>query len=140
MGYCTIYSLSWDCSKENVRRLCEHKVTKGAKFCPECGVSTSPVDVETLISKWIKQEKLQNNDFCYGISEFGKSNDSCKWYQHDDDMKKLSEKFPNVIFTLEGTGEEPGDQWKKYYFDGKVQEAKAIITFDEFDKNKLVKM
>jgi len=61
----------------------------------------------------------------------------CKWYEHDDDMLRLSERYPMVVFTLSGEGEESGDIWKKYYCAGKVQIARAKITFDPFDKDKL---
>lgn len=63
--------------------------------------------------------------------------DATKWYDHDKDMKELSKKFPHVLFTLEGEGEESGDIWKKYYKNGKCQRCRAKITFDEYDESKL---
>jgi hypothetical protein len=62
---------------------------------------------------------------------------SCKWYNHDIDMKNYSLQYPNVRFTLNGEGEENGDIWFKYYKNGKVQVCKAIITYDDFDETKL---
>jgi hypothetical protein len=64
--------------------------------------------------------------------------DECKWYDHDDDMKKVSLKYPEIIFKLHGEGEESGDIWDKYYKNGKVQKAAAKISYDEFDESKLV--
>jgi len=64
--------------------------------------------------------------------------DSCKWYEHDQHMRQVSLSNKGTIFILQGKGEESGDIWKKYYLDGKCQEARAIITFDEFDESKLV--
>lgn len=61
----------------------------------------------------------------------------CKWYGHNDDMLRLSERYPMVVFTLSGDGEESGDIWKKYYCAGKVQVARANISFEPFDKTKL---
>jgi hypothetical protein len=63
--------------------------------------------------------------------------EQCKWYESDEDMKKISKKYPLTIFVLEGEGEESGDLWKKYFLNGKMQEAKAKITYDEFDEKKL---
>lgn len=59
------------------------------------------------------------------------------WYEHESDMKKISREFPGVLFLLEGEGEEAGDLWKKYFRSGKMQTAKAVITFEPFDESKL---
>jgi len=67
---------------------------------------------------------------------FGYS-DSCKWYNHQDDMLTLSKIYPNVVFVLEGEGEESEDLWIKYFKNGKMQVCKAEITFEKFDENKL---
>jgi hypothetical protein len=63
--------------------------------------------------------------------------EDCKWYEHIEDMKEYSKKYPKVLFTLSGHGEDYEDIWKKYFLNGKVQIEKARITFDNFDKNKL---
>ena len=64
--------------------------------------------------------------------------DDIKWYEHDSDMRLISEQYPDILFTLYGEGEEPGDLWIKYYQNGKCQTENAKITFGKFDKNKLV--
>jgi hypothetical protein len=61
----------------------------------------------------------------------------CSWYEHDEDMKAYSKQYPTLIFKISGEGEESGDIWVKYYKDGKVQECKAKVTYDEFDESKL---
>lgn len=60
-----------------------------------------------------------------------------KWYDHHNDMVKISKMFPSELFTLEGEGEESGDIWKAYYKNGLCQDCPAKITFDEFDEGKL---
>ena len=69
-----------------------------------------------------------------GYSPF---DEECKWYEHEDDMKEFSKRFPNVLFTLSGEGEEAGDIWKKYFKNGKVQVSKARIIVDDFEESEL---
>ena len=64
--------------------------------------------------------------------------DQCKWYDHTEDMRKISEKYQNVIFSLYGNGEEDGDMWVKYFMNGKVQSEEAVITYADFDPKKLM--
>ena len=66
-----------------------------------------------------------------------KSGYRCKWYEHQKHMKHFSKQFPTTLFTLSGEGEEPGDLWKKYFLNGKIQVANAKITYDKFDARKL---
>lgn len=61
--------------------------------------------------------------------------DTLKWYDHEEDTKKISKKYPDFLFKLKGHGEEAGDVWLKYFLNGKMQKAK--ITFEEFDPQKL---
>ena len=63
--------------------------------------------------------------------------ESCKWYEHEEDMRKFSKKYPKIIFLLKGEGEQSGDIWRKYFKNGKMQECKAKITFDDFNEEKL---
>lgn len=57
--------------------------------------------------------------------------ESRKWYNYKDDMRKLSLAFPNTYFLLYGTGEEQGDVWKAYFYNGKVQIIKATLSFKD---------
>lgn len=63
--------------------------------------------------------------------------DNVKWYEHDAFMVSLSLKFPNVLFTLSGEGEEAGDLWRSYYKNGKHQLCDAVITYPEYDESKM---
>ena len=63
--------------------------------------------------------------------------DACKWYEHEQDMRAFSKKFPKKLFTLKGEGEESGDVWIKYFQDGKMQSCKATLVFPEFDTRKM---
>ena len=41
--------------------------------------------------------------------------DSMKWYDHCDDMIELVQEYPEMIFMLEGHGEDIEDHWREYY-------------------------
>ena len=41
--------------------------------------------------------------------------DTCKWYEHEEEMRQFSKRFPDVVFKLSGEGEESGDIWVKYF-------------------------
>ena len=57
--------------------------------------------------------------------------ESRKWYNYKNDMRKLSLAFPNTYFLLYGVGEEQGDVWKAYFCNGKVQIIKATLSFKD---------
>ena len=61
----------------------------------------------------------------------------CKWYEHDEDMLKLSLEFPYILFTLHGDGEDSEDMWYTYYLNGKMQEDRAQIVYNGFDERLL---
>lgn len=92
-----------------------------------------------------KLEILENQDYSVDyekeISELADYqncfDDEIKWYGHEEDMRRYSEKYPNVLFKLYGDGEENGDLWVEYYRNGLMQREKAKITFNEFNESKL---
>jgi len=132
MGYYTCYTLEFETDER--RPACNHNKSEGAKYCPECGKSTFGIAVRDQILEYIKG----NENMLSALGEDGESGEACKWYEHNEDMAKLSKAFPTVLFTLSGEGEENEDLWKQYWLGGKYQEAKAKIAFDKFDKSKLV--
>ena len=78
-----------------------------------------------------------NENADWAIDENGEQQESCKWYEHEVELKAFSKKYPEVIFCLHGTGEEPGDVWDKYFLNGKWQYCKAKIVIPPFDPTKL---
>lgn len=121
MGYQTDYRLTWIGGKPS------------SKPCSHCGGS-GQIPIEDAV-----QEFIDNEPFLYGGKEpiAGSLEDSCKWYEHEDDMKRLSKEFPEVVFQLNGEGEESGDVWVKYFKNGKMQVDKAEIKLAPFDATKL---
>jgi hypothetical protein len=85
----------------------------------------------------IETFRKENEDANYALNEEGYTLEYCKWYNHEEDLKTFSAKYPEVLFILEGEGEEPGDMWKKYFQNGKCQTATAQITFEKFNPDKL---
>jgi len=73
----------------------------------------------------------------YVLEEDLSCSDSAKWYEHEEDMRKISEQIKDVLFLLEGEGEESGDVWKEYYLNGKMQRCQAELVFPEFNEDKL---
>ena len=55
-----------------------------------------------------------------------------KWYDHVEDMIKLSKVFPETLFILDGWGEELGDLWRELYMDGERVRADLMFTFSDF--------
>lgn len=78
-----------------------------------------------------------NEDMSYALETDGSTSESRKWYDNEDDMRKMSREIQGILFTLSGEGEESGDIWKAYFRDGKMQLEKATITVAPFDESKL---
>ena len=114
MGYSTRYNLTW----------------KPLNEVPQ-------YEVDDLVGAAIRAAKEKDSDFMYAIDDSGESEDTCKWYDHEKEVKSFSKKFPKVLFMLSGEGEESGDIWKKFFLNGKMQVTKARLVFDEFDASKL---
>lgn len=88
-------------------------------------ISENPQTVQQAI-----EEKSQ-------YSFYGGQTDTVKWYDWKEHCLEVSKDFPNLVIKVEGDGEEQGDQWKAYIKNGKIQIAKAVVTFEEFDEAKL---
>lgn len=49
-----------------------------------------------------------------------------KWDKHEEDMKKLSKKYPDIEFKLEGIEIDTYIVWLKYFLDGKLVSKKIL--------------
>ena len=96
---------------------------------------------EKLLKMFEEDEDEYGKDWDWTVAEFNGVNigESSKWYESDEDMKILSsrEEYKDVLFILEGEGEDNDDMWKAYYKNGKVHRVDAEITFPKFDESKL---
>lgn len=126
MGYYTKYFLEID--NDNKVPNCDHN-SNALKFCPECGVRYGTVPLLEKLKKEILAE--------FEDAGFAGQHDEVKWYEHEKDMRAFSLKYPDILFTLRGEGEESGDIWRKYFKAGKVQVVRETLVFDEYDEKKL---
>ncbi len=136
MGYYTHYSLQIDSSlfeaKNEEAKETEIEAVKQSGMTKEMKSNV----ISLIEAKYADNSNLTILDV---IEEIGHNpfDDSCKWYEHDEDMIQISEKYKNVLFTLTGTGEEKYDIWRKYYYNGKMQSVTGKVVYDSFDPAKL---
>jgi hypothetical protein len=53
-------------------------------------------------------------------NDYDPFDDACKWYDHETDLRVASEKLRDVIIRVDGEGEDSGDVWTLYAFNGQV--------------------
>jgi hypothetical protein len=115
--------------------------------------TTYELDIQGQAANWVQGVDEQGNSVRVNIgydhaaiereivAQSGYSSlfegESVKWYDHDEEMKAVSKKYPDLLFTLTGVGEESGDMWCKYYQAGKCQHELARIEYGKFDPAKL---
>ena len=63
--------------------------------------------------------------------KIGERTDQITWYNHEEDMVKLSLLYPEVSFQIDGEGEEAGDIWRATVKNGEFQRKTARIVFDD---------
>ena len=54
-----------------------------------------------------------------------------KWYDCKEDMIKISEEFPQLVFELEGDGEDKEDYWRAYFHNGDCEECSGNIVYEK---------
>jgi len=57
-----------------------------------------------------------------------------KWYsdEYDKTFLKLSKKYKNYMFQLQGFGEVTGDAWETRYFQGSMEDVEAHFEYPPF--------
>lgn len=74
--------------------------------------------------------------------DIAKMEDGCcyliaKWYHFIDAIDTISKKFPEVFFEIYGEGADDGNKFRMYVRNGCCQVEEAIITYGEYDPNKM---
>lgn len=135
MGY-THFSLHIDNSQ--VKDVTEKKKQSEIEEIQQSNISD---ELKKRLIKDVKkmyETSIVTQDDVVNLLDFNPFNQSCKWYEHTEDMCRVSKEYSNVLFILTGNGEEPEDMWVKYFMNGKVQVENAVITYGKFDPKKLV--
>ena len=81
------------------------------------------------------EEEMKAMDLA--VDSIKTQSDDMKWYDHEEDMRDFSKKFPDVLFILDGAGEESGDIWKKYFKNGLMQSLKPKLKFPPYNPARL---
>ena len=130
MGYYTYFTLGVHKKKYDVNNT---EVTVDFEIEKKIAVELAKLIYE------IKPTEMTESDIKYlaEVEERGiyaVLDDSLKWYEHEDDMCKLSAMFPDLYFTLEGDGEEFDDFWRKLFHNGQcIGCVDGEIYYPDFD-------
>lgn len=116
MGYYTCYTLAAEFDENAMAEARSNELIHEIELM---GVFTKDNDIEDLIRG-------------FEISSY------TKWYDYEKDMKILSAKFPEVLFTLSGDGENSEDLWMKYYIAGMGTENVIEFVRHPFSEKLLV--
>lgn len=66
------------------------------------------------------EKMLEDIDAIMGDNEMSSSESTyAKWYSYRKDIKNLSLKYPNIIFRVNGDGEDSNDLWQDFWHAGK---------------------
>ena len=94
------------------------------------------ITIQEIYKQWENNE-FKFEGFEYYLDEDGDCSTEGKWYSHREDMVELSKRYKDVVFLLEGYGEDSGDIWKEYYKNGLMQYCPVKMTFDEYNEEEL---
>ena len=66
------------------------------------------------------QKMLEEIDAMMGDNEMSSFESiNAKWYSYEKDIKQLSLKYPDIIFRVNGDGEDSDDLWQDFWHAGK---------------------
>lgn len=63
-----------------------------------------------------------------------------KWCNWKADMIKLSKKFPKMLFSLDGNGEENLDMWDAHFCNGNLNYRKIQTFWEKFDSEEFYRL
>jgi hypothetical protein len=82
----------------------------------------------------IPQFRKENENAEYALDDDGNFYEEAKWYYSQDELCEFSLKHPDVLFLLEGDGEDSENFWRLYVKNGKKHHQVGIVTYPEFDE------
>lgn len=135
MGYYTTFSISVKGKLENKAKVAE--LQKAKKEAETLTGKLKELAIAAIDKELNNEKDINIKAVVAAKAGYNPFAEETKWYEHEEHMRAISKEYPDVIFQLNGEGEESGDVWIKYFVNGKMQKAAAKITFDEFDEKKL---
>lgn len=110
MGYFTLYTLTITHGGVEVDKSVKENIFKFIKDT-QAGLTCVHITRNGQGDSW----------FCYPFQDTTlELHQDYKWYDCEYDLYLLSGQFPDLLFTLDGKGEEAGDIWTHVYQDGKL--------------------
>jgi len=103
----------------------------------ELDVFSGDKSIYTILSELDRDEF---EDLFCKINDDGSPNDNDTYWDCEEDMKAISEMYPDIVFQLTGQGQIPDDMWRQYFKNGKSHKVDAIVTYPPFDEDKLEKI
>ena len=76
-----------------------------------------------FIENYLSDEEFYKN---YEITAY-----QLKWYDYENDLFKISERFPELKFKVDVYGEDDEDISRVYFYNGECQREKGNISFGE---------
>lgn len=86
--------------------------------------------VATMLNEAIRDEK-ENREIWKALHTTA----VFMWDDYEEDMRRFSKMFPEVLFTVDIAGFEPYDISRVYFQDGKMQKAKVDIKYSDMDED-----
>lgn len=117
MGYCTRFYMTAEDRSGAVRKNLGGEFINGLGLCKDFGFDADD-ELWTPCTRG-------SFALCDG--------EGLKWYDFDDEMRRVSVQHPHVLFTLDGKGEETGDIWRHFYLAGACFMWTPDVEPPEFD-------
>lgn len=87
---------------------------------------------------WCKKDSEGDHiwEYAFDMSStdyFWEYGSECKWYDHYNDMTRLSKSFPDLTFILAGNGEDSEDVWEECYTAGNCKSRRKVWHWSEWE-------
>lgn len=142
MAYSNFFTLKLIGNTTTTVLVCSKKCStdlKTGKFCDNCGAVLSEITIPINQHQIIDDLREFSYECHYLLDEDGTSYSDGSGNNIEEDIRKFSVKYPNVIFQLDGEYESGLEEnpSRDFFKNGKHQTTKTIITFEKFDESKL---
>lgn len=108
MGYCTKFKIK-----------AIYPPSEGPEYLSDLSIDAA----------YIEHDEFEEHNDCFFLD----MEEPTKWYDCHEDMVELSKKYPKAVFIMDGEGEEQGDVWRTFFFDGKHYSWQAPDPCEERD-------